>query len=161
MSWLVSAKDYLEALSYLTVLLGLPLALHQFWKTARREQLDREYGTYNALDEKYIDFQNLCFQNPRLNIFDLQDQQPAELSEEEKKQQLIAFTILFSIFERAYLMYSDQDSDIKARQWTGWRDYIQSYCQRDNFKHAWALSGNTFDTNYQEFMEATIRECEE
>lgn len=145
-------KDYLETCSYIVVLLGVPVAIYQFVRATQKEAADREYGTYNALDEKYIEFQKICFDHPALNIFDISDRAPKELSEEEKKQELIAFTVLFSIFERAFLMYHDQDSDIKARQWTGWNDYILSYCSRKNFRDAWGISGQTFDTKYQEFM---------
>ena len=149
---LLTIKDYLEAASYLSIILGLPAALYQFIRAKRKEELDREYGTYNALDEKYIEFQKLCFDLPTLDIFDIPDSSARELSELEKKQELIAFTMLFSIFERAYLMYFDQDGNLKAKQWTGWNDYIASYCRRQNFRDAWESSGNTFDTDYQKFM---------
>jgi len=152
-------KDYLEASSYVIILLGLPIAIYQFVRATRREALDREYGTYNALDEKYLEFQRLCFDHPDLDIFDIQDETSRTLSSEEKKQETVAFTMLFSIFERSFLMYYDQDSAIKARQWTGWNDYIVSYCRRKNFRDAWAISGETFDTQYQEFMADLIKQC--
>jgi hypothetical protein len=156
MGWLVRVKDVLEALSYLTILVGFPLAIYQFWRAARKEALDREYGTYNALDEKYLEFQRLCLENPRLDIFDISDPKPNGLTPEEEKKELIAFTMLFSIFERSYLMYSAEDSNLKARQWTGWNEYISAYCKRDNFRRAWQVSGNTFDTDYQNYMAKMI-----
>ena len=159
MKHLALAKDILECLSYLTILLGFPIAIYQFRRSALKEELDREYGTYNALDEKYLEFQQLCLLNPRLDIFDIQDGQATTLTPEEEKKEIIAFTMLFSIFERSFLMYSDQDTEIKLRQWSGWREYILGYCKRDNFRKAWAISGQTFDTNYQEFMDQLLKEC--
>lgn len=153
-------KDWLEALSYLTVIVSLPLALYQYRKITTKEQSDREYGTYNALDEKYLEFLKMCYENPRLDIFDISDRPPEKLNTLEVKQELIAFTMLFSVFERAFLMYHDQSDEVRTRQWTGWHEYIQQYCKRDNFRRAWASSGSTFDSGFQEFMKQEITECE-
>ena len=152
-------KDYLEAGSYATILLGLPVAIWQFIRSTRKEESDREYGTYNALDEKYIEFQRLCLEHSNLDIFDIPDAGAMSKKDIDKKQELIAFTMLFSIFERAYLMYYEQDNDLKARQWTGWHEYIIDYCKRENFRVAWEISGKTFDTQYQSFMQNLLDQC--
>jgi hypothetical protein len=145
-----------ELLSYIAVCLGIPVAIWQFRRAAQKEQADREYGTYNALDEKYLEFQQLCLEMPRLDVFDLADPSPVSLTPLEKKQELVAFTMLFSIFERSFLMYADQSTSIKKRQWMGWERYVMDYCARGNFRSAWRLSGNTFDTAYQTFMEQCL-----
>ena len=64
--------------------------------------------------------------------------------------------MLFSIFERSYLLYIDQYSRIKKKQWIGWDTYIKSFCQRENFLRAWKASGSTFDTEFEKYMEETI-----
>ena len=97
-------KEVFELLSYVSILVGVPVGLYQYYRTVKREQQDREYGTYNALDEKYLEFQQLCLEHPELNVFDVPDSSPAHLSNTQQKQELIVFTMLFSIFERAYLM---------------------------------------------------------
>ena len=61
---------YLDILNKVIVILGAPLAYIQYLRTKRKEKRDREYGTYNALDEKYLEFQKLCLEHPYLNIFD-------------------------------------------------------------------------------------------
>lgn len=152
MDWLICNKDLFETLSYIVVLIGIPIGVYQYIGAIKKEQQDREYGTYNALDEKYIDFQRLCFDHPELDIFDIPDSNPNSLNQQQHKQQLIAFTMLFSIFERAFLMYHDQSTDIKARQWVGWEVYIKGYCKRTNFKKAWEVSGATFDTDFEQYM---------
>ncbi len=149
--------DYLDAISKIVVILGLPLAFIQYRITKKKERRDREYGTYNALDEKYIEYQELCLQYPYLNIFDIPDKKPAELDDKQKKEELILFTMLFSIFERAYLLYSDQYSNIKLKQWSGWDAYIKSFCQRTNFLEAWNTSGSTFDTEFEKYMKEVIK----
>lgn len=153
-------KDVLEAISYLTIVLGLPAALVQYRRKSLKEQQDREYGTYNALDEKYLEFQRMCFAHPHLDIFDIPDASPHQLTDDERKQELIAFTMLFSIFERAYLMYGDQSSRIKRQQWTGWQEYLTDFCARENFRRAWRISGNTFDTTFQAFVESMVTRVE-
>lgn len=149
-------KEVWELASYVTIVLGLPLALYQYRRKTLKEQQDREYGTYNALDEKYLAFVQLCFENPQLDIFDIPDATPVAHTPTDDKQELIAFTMLFSIFERAYLMYADQSSGIKRRQWSGWLAYLTEYCARENFRTAWRISGNTFDTHFQDFVEQTM-----
>ena len=153
-------KDVLEALSFLVVLLGVPIGIVQYFRTVKREQLDREYGTYNALDEKFLEFQNLCLENPDLDIFDVPDKTSGTLTPEQQKKELIAFTILFSIFERAYLMYHDQSTAIKQKQWTGWDEYIQDFCKRENFKRAWLESGATFDKDFEQYVQRFVQEGE-
>jgi hypothetical protein len=145
-----------DLLAKLAVILGVPAALVQYCLAKRREKRDREYGTYNALDDKYIEFQRLCLRYPYLDVFDVPDSDPAELNKMQKKEELIVYTILFSIFERAFLMYSDQSTRVKRRQWTGWEEYIAEYCSRENFRDAWAKSGTTFDTRFQQYMTQAI-----
>lgn len=119
---------------------------------------------YDALDEKYIDFQRLCLQYPYLDIFDIRDTTSLPIDEGQvkiaAKQELIAFTLLFSIFERAYVMYQDTDEKTRTRQWAGWEEYIRMYCERPNFRAAWEISGQTFDTNFQDYMQKTLAEVQ-
>ena len=119
-----SMKDVMELLSYFAVILGVPLVIAQYASAVRKEQRDREHGTYDALDDKYIEFQRMCMEYPRLDVWDIPNGNALVLKEDEKKQELIAFTLLFSIFERAFLMYSDASSATKRDQWTGWHEYI-------------------------------------
>jgi hypothetical protein len=150
-------KDILEALSFLIVLLGVPVGLVQYFRAVKKEQLDREYGTYNALDEKFLEYQNLCLAHPDLDIFDVPDETPATLTAAQRKKELIAFTILFSVFERAYLMYHDQSTGLKQKQWTGWDEYIQGFCRRQNFKRAWIESGATYDKDFEQYIRRFIQ----
>ena len=151
-----SFKDLAELLSYLVVILGIPVAVSQYIRAIRKEQRDREGATYDAVDDKYIEFQRLCLEYPRLDVWDLPNSSPLELSKEEKKQELIAFTLLLSIFERGFLMKSDMSSE----QWTGWHEYIKDYSKRPNFRHAWKESGGTFDSRFEEFMGKLVADNE-
>jgi hypothetical protein len=153
---LQSVKDILQVLSYGAVLFGIPWGLYQHYRAVKREQRDRELGTYNALDEKYIEYQQLCLAHPELDVSDVPHPSPPSLSPAQERKEVILFTILMSIFERAYLMYSDQSTSVKQRQWSGWDDYIQGFCRRQNFRRSWEVSGTTFDSSFQAYMAASI-----
>jgi hypothetical protein len=154
-----TAKEILETLSFVAVIVGFPIALYQYRRKTLREQADREYGTYNALDEKYLEFLEMCRANPRLDIFDIPDVTSADLSDTERKQELIAFTMLVSIFERAFLMYYDHEDSVRQRQWSGWHAYIRDYCKRTNFRNAWLDIGEQFDTDFHVFMATELQDA--
>jgi hypothetical protein len=151
-----AAKFVIDILGGITVLLGVPIGLYQFMRAVKKEQRDREYATYDAVDQKFIEFETFCFDHPRLNISDIENAHSYELTAEEQKQELIAFSVLLSMFERAFLMYQDQSTEIKRRQWSGWDAYIREYCKRENFRKAWPICGTTFDSEFQAYMRQFI-----
>jgi hypothetical protein len=151
--WVKCLDKWLDILSKAVVILGLPIGSYQYFRTKRKEKRDREYGTYNALDLQYVEFQKLCLEHSDLNIFDIADNPAPVLDALQQKKELILFTMLFSIFERAYLLYHRSE---RSDQWAGWESYIQSYCERENFLHAWEISGKTFDSKFEAFMAKTI-----
>ncbi|MGB5157786.1 hypothetical protein [Desulfobacterium sp. N47] len=53
---IASINEYLQIITSVVTILGLPLAVLLFYLEKRKERRDREYGTYNALDDKYIYF---------------------------------------------------------------------------------------------------------
>jgi hypothetical protein len=67
---LILVKDALELLSFLVVIAGVPVAIWQFRMATKKEQQDREQGTYDALDAKFIDFHRLCLEYPEIGIDD-------------------------------------------------------------------------------------------
>jgi hypothetical protein len=152
----LNIKDWLEILQYFAVILGIPIALIQYVSSSRKERQDKEYETYNALDEKFIDYLKLCLDHPNLDIFDISDKKLNEFKKNQSKEEIIIFTILFSVFERAYTMYFDQGKKIRKEQWNGWESYINDFSQRDNFKEAWKISGETFHEKFQDHMNAVI-----
>lgn len=141
-------RNALEILAFLAVILGVPIALYQFYREKKRERLDREYGTYNALDDKYIEYVILCLNNPDLDVFDFPKTDRKELSKEQERRELMLFTFLVSLLERAFLMYSDQSTEIRRKQWTGWDDYLRGWFLRDNFRKAWVNIAPQFDTGF-------------
>ncbi|GJM40704.1 MAG: hypothetical protein DHS20C20_09860 [Ardenticatenaceae bacterium] len=151
-----------EILANMATLLGVPIAIWLFAHEKRRERLDREYGTYDALDEKYLDYLKLCLEYPDLDVYDYTkseiDQFLSKENQKIEKNELILFTILISIFERSFLMYKDQSTSLKKEQWAGWDEYMRDYAARGNFRLAWKILGTQFDTNFLQHMNQIMLE---
>lgn len=140
----------------MVVILGVPIGLIQYFRTSYRERREQEYAAFDEMDQAYHDFLKLCIEYPKLDIFDFPDEQIAPLTPQEKKQELIALTMLIGLFERAYIVFKAAPSSIKERQWAGWEDYIKRYCYRENFQHAWEVNKKQYDILFQEYMKNTI-----
>jgi hypothetical protein len=152
-------KDVFELLSYIATVAGIPLAIGLYYREKSKERREREYATYNALDEKFIDFLKLCFDNP-----DLQLEYPINSIErrtpEQEAKQLILFSVLVSIFERAYLMYKDQSTNTKKKQWKGWEEYLRYYISLKDFRQRWREISETYDEDFLKYVEELINEDE-
>jgi hypothetical protein len=150
-------NDYLQLAAHAVTILGLPLAIYLFYQEKHKERLDREYGTYNALDDKYIHFLELCLEKPDLDVFGL-TLEPSQGDDPgfKRRQEQLLFTILISMLERAFLMYRDQDTKVKECQYKGWVEYMEDYCKKDNFRRQWAELGLQFDSDFVGFMNKLI-----
>lgn len=144
-------------LASLAVLLTLPIALYQLIQALKSEQKRREEAVYNSLDDRYIEFQTICMQYPHLNIHDIPDEPPVALNPQQKKQEQVGLTFLFSIFERAYLMYLDQNHSMRKTQWTGWDEYIHLYCKRKALQEVWPRIEKTYDTRFAEYLNTIMQ----
>jgi len=152
----MSILETLQVLSNLAALLGIPVGLFVFIDEKRKERRDREYGTYNALDEKYKEFLELCIKNPHLDLYDMPLSKSKKLSNIEKIQQLALFDILVSLLERAFLMYRDQSNWIKKRQWAGWSGYFEDYAAHPTFVKLWKIRGTEYDEDFMSYMNRTL-----
>ena len=156
-------KDILEALSYIVVIAGVPAAIWQYRNTSKKEQIDREQGTYDALDNKFIEFHNICLAYPDLGI----DDTPRPLHDKnvvtgpvQDVQRRAAFTILISMFERAYLMYHDHSDEVKMRQWSGWDEYLRYYLRNAYFRDAAQKLSDYWDKDFQSYLDGVLAELE-
>jgi hypothetical protein len=148
--------DTLDYLVKLAQLIGIPVGIALYGINKRKERLEREYGTYNALDEKYIDYLTLCVSHPYLDVADIPHAQPKELNPEQRHLELVMFSILISILERAYLMYQDKSGGVRKAQWKGWDSYVRDWCRRKNFAAAVPLLKQQFDENFCLYLEEIV-----
>lgn len=152
----MSLIQLLDMLANVAAVLGIPAAIFLFLHEKQKERREREYGTYDALDDKYIAYLQLCMENPELDLYDLPLEKTVELSAEQKIRQYAMFEILLSIFERAFLMYRDQSNKTKQRQWTGWDEYIHDYAQRETFRRLWRLRGAEYDADFTAYTDSIL-----
>lgn len=124
-------------------------------KELNKRRKEREYGTYNSLDDKYIEYLKLCIDHPRLDTYSA-NHDSSTLNEVEKQQRFAMFNILISICERSFLMYSDQSSKIKAAQWSGWRDFIVTWSKNSGFKELWRDNSPQYDKGFTKFVNTEV-----
>lgn len=122
-----------ELMSYIVTVIGLPLAIFVFLFEQRKERENEEEEVYQLLSDNYQDFLKVALEHPDLRLFSTEETPP--LSEEQKERLLIIFTMLTSLFERAYLLlFEDRMSAKQARRWNSWEDYIVEWCHKPHFR---------------------------
>ena len=127
--------QWLEALSYLVTIVGLPLAIVVFMLDRRRDRQNDEEEIFLRLSDEYADFMRLVIDNADLRL--RSPTPPTDLTEEQQERKLALFAILVSLFERAYvLVYEENMSRQQQRLWQSWQDYMHELCQREDFRAA-------------------------
>ena len=153
-------KDFLEALSYLATIIGIPVAIVAFIAEKRKDRRARARDAYVEANARYIDYLTLCLEHPELDGFDLSEQDPDVRKSGLDVKKLALFTILISILETGYVLYADQRENARLRQWQGWHDYMVMWARRADFRIVWPLLGPQFDTEFVQHMEKIMRETE-
>lgn len=132
MSWF----EWMEFLSYLVTVIGLPLAIFVFIHEQRKERRNEEEELYQELSDEYMEFQKLVLDHADLQLTRRSSVQ-LTLNEEQQERKRVLFGILISLFERAYLLvYEDDMSKQTRRLWQSWADYMGEWCRREDFRAA-------------------------
>lgn len=122
-----------ELASYVVTVIGLPLAIFVFFFEQRKERENEEEEVYQLLSDNYQDFLRVALDNPDLRLF--ADEETPQLTDEQRERMFIIFSMLVSLFERAYLLLYEADMKPKqARRWRSWEDYMGEWCQRADFR---------------------------
>lgn len=129
----MSTLETWEMLSYVVTVIGLPLAISVFIFEQRKERNNEEEEVYQLLSDNYQEFLKITLENPDLRLFSIEE--TAALSAEQRERMFIIFSMLISLFERAYLlMYEDKMTEKQLRRWRSWEDYMGEWCQRSDFR---------------------------
>ncbi|MDO8813570.1 MAG: hypothetical protein Q7J38_16305 [Gallionella sp.] len=124
-----------ELLSYVVTVIGLPLAISVFIFEQRKERNNEEEEVYQLLSDNYQAFLKIALENPDLRLF-ANEETPA-LSAEQRERMFIIFSMLISLFERAYLLlYESGMTEKQSRRWRSWEDYMGEWCSRADFRAA-------------------------
>ena len=129
----MTALETWELLSYIVTVVGLPLAISVFVFEQRKERDNEEEEVYQLLSDNYQEFLKIALENPDLRLF-ATEETPA-LSAEQRERMFIIFSMLISLFERAYLLlYEDKMNEKQLRRWRSWEDYMGEWCNRVDFR---------------------------
>jgi hypothetical protein len=124
-----------EMMSYVVTVIGLPLAISVFIFEQRKERDNEEEEVYQLLSDNYQEFLKIALEHPDLHIFAIEET-PA-LSVEQRERMFIIFSMLISLFERAYLLLYEEKMSVKQlRRWRSWEDYMGEWCNRADFRAA-------------------------
>lgn len=152
------AKDILEAASYATTIIGIPIAILVFLYGKRKDRSAQEVDTYLHANEKYIQYLILCLEHPDLDCFDLSVLEPQVKATDLDIKRLTLLTILISMLETGYLLYRRHKTTIRRSQWQGWHDYMVMWASRPDFRRAWPALGPQFDSDFYVFMDQLLRD---
>jgi hypothetical protein len=124
---------WLEALSYIVTILGLPTAIFVLVYEQRRRSAKEENELHRNLSEEYDNFLRTVLGNADLLL--LRRSGPQSLDEEQLERKEILFRMLVSLFEKAYIILHNDDMGRDARRrWLSWDDDMREWCQRDDFR---------------------------
>jgi len=122
-----------ELISYVVTAIGLPVAIFAYLYEKKQEREDADDEVYQLLSDNYQDFLKVALDNPDLKLFSMEE--TPNLTDEQRERMLIIFSMLVSLFERAYLLlYEPRMSGKHARRWSSWEDYMLEWCQRVDFR---------------------------
>src|ERR1700680_4628000 len=110
-----------QVIYYIAMSIAGPLAVIAYLSAKKTERLAKEYQTYDELDNRFFEYQKLALEYYDLDMLDVPNNDPSLAFDKKRKQELVAHAILFSLFERAFLMFSDQGDKFRQRQWSGWK----------------------------------------
>jgi hypothetical protein len=151
-----TVKDLAQITYYLALSIAGPLALIVYLVERKANREEREHKTYDQLDNRFFEYQKLALEYYDLDILDVPNSDPSLSFDKKRKQEMVAYAILFSLFERAFLMFSHQGKEFRLRQWSGWKYFLNDFLRRESVRNAWHLSKQTYDTDFQAFMERKI-----
>jgi hypothetical protein len=158
MSTLAWIREIAQILYYVALCVSGPLALFGYLRAKKREQEEREYKTFDELDNKFLEYQKLALQHD-IDLIDVPNADPILMGDTiRKKQQLVACAISFSLFQRAFLMFHHQADHFKNRQWPGWEQLLTQFLRRDTVKDAWQIGKARYDVRFQRYVDSKIVE---
>lgn len=120
--------EFMELLSYVATVVGIPLALATFVFQEKKERQNEQEEIYDKLMGHYADIQEKLFEYPELDMHNTPSTDP-----ETQRRQYILYEMLISLFERSFILLEDEKAPEYQRMWNSWVDYIQSWLAKPNF----------------------------
>lgn len=122
-----------EVLSYIVTVIGLPVAIAIFTLEQRKQRANEEDEIQQLLSDSYAEFLKVVIENSDLRL--ISSREAPDYTPEQRERVLALYSILISIFERAYIMtYVPQVEGRRARHWRSWEDIMWEWCLRADFR---------------------------
>ena len=148
----MAALETWELLSYVVTVIGLPLAIAVFIFEQRKEGDNEEEEVYQLLSDNYQEFLKIALEHPDLRLF--ASEETAALSVEQRERMFIIFSMLISLFERAYLLlYEDDMTEKQLRRWRSWEDYMGEWCNRADFRSLLPVLLRGADPDFSDYIQ--------
>ncbi len=145
-----------ELLSYIVTAIGLPAAIGIFLYEQKKERDNEEEEVFQLVSDNYQDFLKIVLQNPDLRLFSPEG--TPSLNDEQRERMHIIFSMLVSLFERAYLLLFEPDMSPKQlRRWLSWEDYMREWCQREDFRDRLPILLRGEDPEFVAYIESLAR----
>lgn len=145
-----------ELLSYVVTAIGLPAAIGIFLYEQKKERDNEEEEVFQLVSDNYQDFLKIVLQNPDLRLFSPEG--TPSLNDEQRERMHIIFSMLVSLFERAYLLLFEPDMSPKQlRRWLSWEDYMREWCQREDFRDRLPTLLRGEDPEFVAYIESLAR----
>ncbi|MGE3171562.1 MAG: hypothetical protein AB7O97_02980 [Planctomycetota bacterium] len=157
-AWIALIANLATALGIPIALLSLGAARREHRRNRDKDASDREFGTYDELDHKYVEFVFRCTQHPHLDLFSEPLPADRRISPADLRIERAYFAALISLFERAVVMFEHRaHGSLRDDQRAGWVRCMESYCTRPSFVAEWRAIGAQFDESFQREMNAIMR----
>ena len=145
-----------EMLSYVVTVVGFPAAILAFLYEKKKERDNEEDEVHQLLSDNYQEFLKTALENHDLRLFSPEGT-PA-LTDEQKERMLIIFSMLVSLFERAFvLMYEEDMAPENRRRWSSWEDYMSEWCRRADFRALLPMLLQGEDPKFVKYIERLSR----
>jgi hypothetical protein len=148
----MTTLEWLEALSYVVTIVGLPFAIAVFLHERRKERQNDDEELYLQLSDEYAKFLRLMLDHADLHLL-TRSEPAAPFTSEQIERRNVLFELLISIFERAYILVYDERMGRQAsRLWQTWADYIREWCQRRDFRELLPTLLQGEDPEFQNYI---------
>jgi hypothetical protein len=145
-----------ELLSFIVTVFALPMAIFVFVYEQRKERDNEEENVYQLLSDNYQDFLKIALEHADLKLFSVE--KTLELTDEQHERRKIIFSMLISLFERAYLLLYEEDMSAKQlRRWLSWEDYMLEWLDRADFRELLPVLVRGEDPEFVEYMNGLLR----
>jgi hypothetical protein len=127
---------WLEAMSYVVTILGFPAAIFVIWHEERLRRNNEMSELHRNLSEEYDNFLRLVMENSDLLLLS-RSSLPTPVTDEQRERTEIIFSMLISLFEKAFIiLHKDEMEGDARRRWLSSEDDMIEWCRREDFKRS-------------------------